>query len=235
MRIGRVRLTLIGAILVLVAVSAVLWFTVLSPRLATASRLQEQAIQLETANLSLRSQYNQALKQVEAAPEAAAEAQVLFARMPQTAELPAVIDQIAGAATDAGIPRTAITTLTTALPKAIEGTGQAAAGTPKTIDLATMDVAVTAQGTRQQVLNFLDNLQALDRSLLVTSTVDSALSEADTGATGPPQESMQVSGRMFVLNSELPDLVATVEALIAEAEAAPTGTSEGTQADGQAG
>lgn len=229
MRIGRVRLVLIGAVLVVVAASAVLWFTVLSPRLATASDLQEQATQMQTANLSLRNQYNQALDQVAAAPEAAAEAQVLFARMPQTAELPTILEQITAAATDAGISPNAVTTLTTGIPAPVTGSGETAAGSGTSINLATMEIGVTAEGTRRQVLDFLDNLQALDRSLLVTSTVDSAVIQAEGGATGPDQESMQVGGRMFVLETKLPDLVATVEGLIAEAGGSP---AEQTAADG---
>jgi hypothetical protein len=219
MRIGKVRLALIGAVLGVIAVAAVAWFAVLSPRLATVSALQEQVTQMQTANLSLRNQYNQALDQAEAAPEAAAEAQVLFARMPQTAELPAILEQITAAATDAGIPANAVTTLTTGIPTPVGERGEAPAGTTAAINLATMEIGVTAQGTRPQVLAFLDNLQALDRSLLVTSTIDSAITQVDGQGGGPDQESMQVGGRMFVLESRLPDLVATVEQLIAEAEA----------------
>ena len=77
---------------------------------------------------------------------------------------------------------------------------------------------VSADGTPQQNLQFLDNLQGLDRSLLVTSTIDSAVAGTED-SRGPGLESMQVGGQMFVLESKLPDLVATVEELIAEATA----------------
>lgn len=228
MRLGTVRLAQVGAVLAVVAVAAIAWFAVLSPRLSTASLLREQATALETANLSLRNQYNQALAQAEAAPEAAAEAQVLFARMPRTAELATILEQITDAATSAGISPNAVTTLTTGIPKPVSATGTGkAAGTgregttaaPAGINLATMDIGVTAEGTREQVLAFLDNLQGLDRSLLVTSTIDSAVTDTEEGSGGPELESMQVGGQMFVLESKLPDLVATVEELIAQAEA----------------
>lgn len=229
MRLGTVRLAQVGAVLAVVAVAAIAWFAVLSPRLSTASLLREQATALETANLSLRNQYNQALAQAEAAPEAAAEAQVLFARMPRTAELATILEQITDAATSAGISPNAVTTLTTGIPKPVTATGPGnAAGTadgtgttaaPAGINLATMDIGVTAEGTREQVLAFLDNLQGLDRSLLVTSTIDSAVTDTEEGSGGPELESMQVGGQMFVLESKLPDLVATVEELIAQAEA----------------
>jgi hypothetical protein len=76
---------------------------------------------------------------------------------------------------------------------------------------------VTAEGTREQVLDFLDNLQGLDRSLLVTGTTDTAVSPEPGQAGATDLESMQVVGEMFVLESKLPDLVATVEGLIADA------------------
>ena len=214
MRIGPVRLALLGAALLVVAVAAIAWFVVLSPRLATATEVRAQATQLQTANLSLLNQYNRAVDQAEAAPQTAAEAQVLFARMPQTAELPTILEQITQAATEAGIAPNAVTTLTTGIPVPVSGAG----GNPAGISLATMDIGVTAEGTREEVLAFLDNLQGLDRSLLVTSTIDSAVAGAED-SRGPGLESMQVGGQMFVLESQLPDLVATVESLIAEAEA----------------
>lgn len=223
MRIGKVRLAQIIGIVAVLGVAAIAWFAVLSPRLATASDLQAQAEALQTTNLSLRNQYNQALDQAEAAPAAAAEAQVLFAKMPQTAELPAVLDQITNAATAAGIDPNAVTTLTTGIPVPVttqtDVANDAATDAPKGVKLATMDVNVTAEGTREQVLAFLDNLQGLDRSLLVTATTDTAVVKEAGETGGPDLESMQVVGQMYVLESKLPDLVATVEGLIAEATA----------------
>jgi len=225
MRIGRVRLAQIIGIVAVLGVAAIAWFAVLSPRLSTASELQAQAETLQTANLALRNQYNQALDQAEAAPAAAAEAQLLFAKMPESAELPTVFDQITEAAVAAGIDKNAVTTLTTAVPVAVStqtggasnAAGETASEAPKGVKLATMDVNVTAEGTRGQVLAFLDNLQGLDRALLVTATTDTAVVKEFGQTGGPDLESMQVVGQMFVLESKLPDLVATVEGLIAEA------------------
>jgi len=196
------------------------WFLVLSPRLSTADELTVQAEQLQTANLALLNQYNRALDQVEKAPEAAATAQALFEKMPQTAELPAVLDQITAAATDAGIEPNAISTLTTSVPVPV-GAAEAAA-----IQLASMDIGVNAEGSRPQVLALLDNLQALDRALLLNSNAVAVVAEAE-GARGPSRDTVQVGGSMFVLQSELPDLVATVESLIAQAEQAASTPAAG--------
>lgn len=214
---SRVRLSMIGAVLLVVVVAALLWFFLLSPRMSEASTLTEQATQLETANLSLQRQYTDSLAQAEQAPQAAAEAQALFAQMPQTAELPSVLDQITQAAVDAGIDPNAIPSLTTGIPVPVSGTRDAATTeTPATgIQLAKMDIGVSADGSQEQNLRFLDNLQGLDRVLLVTQTQTSQA--AAVGDTAAELETVQVSGSMFVLQSKLPDLVAEVEALIAEA------------------
>lgn len=211
MRLGRVRLTAVAATVGVLAIAALAWFLVLSPRLAEASRLQEQATQLQTANLSLLNQQNQVREQVAAAPEAAAQAQRLFATMPQEADLPQVIEQISRAAADAGIEGPALQTVNTTLPAPVPG---AVAGDTAGVDLASLILQVTATGTRRQALDFIDNLQALDRALLVTST------SLNAGAQeGGPDQIVQVEGTLFVLRSQLPDLVAEVDALIAEADA----------------
>lgn len=229
MKIGKVRLVTIAAIAVVVAAAALAWFFILSPRLATASELQAQADQLQMATLSLRNQYNKALDLKADAPAAAAEAQALFAKMPQTAELPAVLEQITGAATKAGIKANDVSSLTTGIPVPLSATAAAATassdGTQGAgVQIAKMDIGVTAEGQRDQVLGFLDNLQGLDRALLVTSTIDSAVVATEGGPDN--RESMQVGGSMFVLQSKLPDLVAEVKDLIAQAEAQQSGTAQ---------
>lgn len=224
MKGNRVRTVAILGILGVVALAALAWFLLLSPRLSKADEVAAQVEQVETSNLQLRNRVNQARAQVEQAPAAAAEAQELFATMPRAAELPTVLRQITDAAREAGIGPTAIQVISTTVPVA---TGPVAAEGTSGVSIANMDIGITVSGTRGNLLAFLDNLQALDRAFLITSTqVSGAAQNAEGG-----DESLQVQGSMFVLRSELPDLVAQVEALIAEAEAtAPAG--ETAPADG---
>lgn len=228
MRLGKVRITVIGAIVALLVIAVVMWLFVLSPRLAEASRLQEQATQLQTANLSLLNQQNQVREQVQQAPEAAAQAQRLFETMPQEADLPRVIEQITQAAVDAGIDESGLQTVNTTLPAPV-----AVAGAADTtgVDLASLVLQVTATGKREQALAFIENLQALDRALLVTST------SLNAGAQdGGPDQIVQVEGSLFVLQSKLPDLVAEVERLIAEAESGqPTSAADTAEPAADAG
>lgn len=200
-----------GALLVL---AAVLWFFVLSPRLAQASEIDAQAQQVATANLSLQTQYNDRLAKVSNAPQAAEDAVALFTQMPQEAELPEVLNQITKAASDAGLGAGGLTSLRTSVPEPTTPTAGGADGQAAGIELATMPVEIIATGTRPQLLAFLDNVQSLDRAVLVDGTTYARAVEGN-------QDTLTISGSMFVLRSELPDLVAQVEELLAAAEEPP--------------
>jgi type IV pilus assembly protein PilO len=209
---NRVRTVTILSVVALVGITALAWFLLIGPRLAEADEISAQVEQSETGNLQLRNRVNQARTQVAQAPAAAAEAQKLFATMPQAAELPTVLRQITEAAQAAGIDPAAIQVISTAVPIATGVAAQGASG----VSLAEMDIGITVSGNRQSLLDFLDNLQALDRAFLITATQVSGAALNDPAAG----ESLTMRGTMFVLQSELPDLVATVESLIAEADAA---------------
>lgn len=214
---GRVRLTVIAGILIIAVAALLSWFFVLSPRLTEASRLDQQAIDLETANLGLLNTYNRSLELAQQAPESAAQAQELFAAMPQQADLPGVLEKVTQAAVDAGIPAGAVETINTTIPTPLAAEEQSTTG----VALAQLQIAVTAKGTKAQALAFLDNLQRLDRVLLVTS---SRLAEEPVQGNRE-QWAMQVTGTLFVLQSELPDLVQDVQDLLNDAqrdEQAPT-------------
>ncbi|MCX6431417.1 MAG: hypothetical protein NTX29_01050, partial [Actinobacteria bacterium] len=146
--------------------------------------------------------------------QAAADAQALFATMPEQAELPAVLEQLTAAATDAGIKPQDIQTINAAIPNPIEA---AADNSASGINLAQMEISVTAEGKRQESLAFLDNLQGLDRALLITSNRLANVPTADAQPGSSTRESLQVVGQMFVLQSKLPDLVQKVNDLLAAA------------------
>ncbi len=214
MSMGRVRLNLVAGIAILLALAALLWFLVLSPRLSKSAELSAQASQLQGANLSLQNQYNKALALADKAPQAAADAQALFATMPEQAELPAVLEQVTAAATEAGIKPQDIQTINAAIPNPIEAQADNSASG---INLAQMEISVTAEGKRDQSLAFLDNLQGLDRALLITSNRLANVATVDAQPGSSNRESIQVVGQMFVLQSKLPDLVQKVDDLLAAA------------------
>ncbi|MHB1163772.1 MAG: hypothetical protein ACYC3K_00860 [Candidatus Nanopelagicales bacterium] len=226
----RVRDTSVVGILALAGLAAVAWFLVLSPRLAAAAEIAAQVEQVDFSTVQLQNRYRQAVDQARTATTAAAEAQALFETMPQEAELPEVLLQVIDAATRAGIKADEISVINTSVPRAI--TGDAAQATdPQTpagaaardlgVALAQLDVDVTVTGTRDALLRFLDNVQGLDRAMLITSTglVSVNLPGQDGGPEGASSglQSLDLTGSMFVLQSTLPDLVATVEQIVAQA------------------
>lgn len=208
---GRMRLTIVVGVLGLALLSAGIWFVVLSPRLSEASRLDQQAVDLETANLGLLNTYNRSLELAREVPQSAAAAQQLFEAMPREADLPRVLEQLTDAAVAAGMDPKDVQTINATVPAPV--VDPTATGAPG-VALAQLQVTVTALGSRDQALAFLDSLQALERELLVTST---RLTEAPV-QEATDQWSVQVTSTLFVLQSELPDLVQQVEDLLAEAD-----------------
>ena len=87
------------------------------------------------------------------------------------------------------------------------------------VNLAQMDISLTVNGDRKDLLRFLDNLQSLDRAILITSTELTSAILIGTDGEKFDTEMIKVGGSMFVLKSKLPDLVANVKQLLQEAQA----------------
>ena len=223
MSLNRVRVAIILSVLAVVAIAAVGWFAVLGPRMSTADQLLAEASDAEAANITLQRQQRDLLDLAQVAPAKAAEAQRLFAAMPQQAQLPAVIDQITQAAVDAGIPPADITVINTGIPVPVAPDLATTADTATSlgVNLATMKVDIVVAGTRASLLDFLDRLQSLDRALLIQST---AITAAPDNAPAE-RSTLTASGSMFVLQSTLPDLVASAREVVAKAQASAAATS----------
>lgn len=220
---NRVRNTVMLGVVILVAIAAAGWFLVLGPRFDEAATLADQRVQTEAASTQLAARYTKVVDQARQASGAAQDAQRLFASMPQQADLPTVLVQIIDAAKAAGIDGDDISVINTTVPAPVTGEGAAADGSGASasraaglgIQLATLNVDVTVNGPPAAVVAFLHNIQSLDRAVLVTAT---SLGEDLDSADGRPtnRKSLAVTTSMFVLQSKLPDLVAQVDALLAD-------------------
>lgn len=218
----KVRLTLALALASIMAFSAIAWLTVLSPRLSKADEISTRAADLELANLTLLRRQRDLLDQARSLPETAQQASDLFAAVPQTADLPVVLDQITQAAATAGIPDSGVTAVNASTPMPVT---EAANGTETQVDLADLRLDVAVEGSADQVLTFLREVQSLERAFLVESISLAAGSvpgsdtniEADPNDRGASDQAVTVTGRLFVLQSPLPNLVRNAEAIVAEA------------------
>ncbi|MDO9486404.1 MAG: hypothetical protein Q7K25_10135 [Actinomycetota bacterium] len=215
-RLSKVHVSGILALSGFALLTFLLWALVLAPRIATAQELKMQTAQVESANFSLVKKHQEILALGDQAPLLAQEAQQLFSRMPQTAQLATVLRQINAAAQRAGISSRNVQVINATIPQSVDLERDArqvgaAAAVDVGVHLATMTVEVTVTGSNAQRLAFLALLQNLDRGLLITGT--SAVSDGAKANAG----TMTVIGTMFVLESRLPDLVATAQEIIQRA------------------
>ena len=186
--------------------------------MSQSSDIAAQSDQMGVSNATLQARYHSSVKQAADAPALAAQAQAEFSKMPQSADLPAVITQLTDAARSAGVTADNIEVISTGLPLPVVTAGADPAAAPANgVNLARMDVSMSVSGTPDQMLAFTENLLELDRALLLTSTNLTWDRQPDK----PLQAIMQMQGSMFVLQSKLPDLVAQVKALLADAVTAP--------------
>jgi Tfp pilus assembly protein PilO len=218
---------LLGALLIVV-VAVAGWFFVLSPRLSQADDITLQAQDVTNTNISLQHRYNETLKQAATATSAASDAQALFSTMPQKADLPDVLTQISDAAARAGIKPSDISTISTTVPQSVgAGAASGTAGATTGVNLAQMQLSMTVNGKQQQLLDFLTNLQSLDRAILITSNELSSSVTRDAKGRDVTSQTLTVAGSMFVLQSQLPDLVTKVQELLNQAKADGEGTGQG--------
>lgn len=219
MRLTRVRLTRLIAAILLIALVVVLWFFVLQPRQADIESTQSDISDAQVMQQALVARDAQLRSLLGDAPLVAREAQELFAALPRTAQLPELLDQITDAAINAGIPASDISVINTSIPTPITEADPRTAALAEElgVDLAVIDIDLSVTGNDEEFLSFLTNLTSLERAFLVQTT-SLATARDNTG-----NQTLSISGRLFVLQSSLPDLVATVDELLAEAE---QGTSE---------
>ena len=215
--LSKVQLSVIVSCAGIALLTFLLWTLVLSPRIATAQELKTQTEQVQSANIALVKRHQEILALGEQAPQLALEAQRLFSRMPESAQLPDVLRQITAAAERAGISSRNVQVINATIPQSVDSKNgspvpaTAAAAVDVGVHLATMTIEVTVTGTNTQRLAFLTLLQVLDRGLLITGT--SAVSDG----VNPNAGTLTVTGTMFVLESRLPDLVATAQEIIQDA------------------
>lgn len=203
----RVRFTALIGCLAIIGVAALGWQFIISPRLDAARTINEQADQVELANIRNLTRYSDLQQKAEDLPQAARDVKRLFASMPSEADLPSVLRQVTKAAGAAGIPPADITSLTAGLPEPVEGSDDTAS-----VRLATMSLAISVKGDEAEFRRFLQGLIALDRSLLITSTGMTLATEAGQDST------LTVTGTLFVLQSQLDDLLEEVRRLVDQLE-----------------
>lgn len=184
-----------GGLFLLAAIS---WIFVISPKLEAVSEASEQRLALEDGNLAMAGQLSTLRAMLEDVPTLSKDAAALAAVLPPTADQPGFFRAITDAADDAGIPASALTTVSPGVPvlpvapaPVVEEGAPAAEAAPAP-QLAVQTVNINVNGSYGELSKFLGNLAEMERALLLqninlsSSESDLALTVTGTTFVAPP-------------------------------------------------
>ncbi|MFN0281721.1 MAG: type 4a pilus biogenesis protein PilO [Kineosporiaceae bacterium] len=236
-----------GTALLCVALLAVSWLLLVSPRRAEAAELRDQNVATQTQNDLLEVKIAQLRSQFARLPESQAELADILAQMPADAGMPRLVRDLDAMAKESGVELTSLTP-GAAQPLVLDaaGAGAAAAGTAPagsapagaaagsapgvagattgaaaTASVVSVPVTLVVSGDYFQTVAFLKQLQTkMPRAFLVT-TVQMAASGAGTssGSATGGQVQVTVTGSVFALPGMSADALSTGSAAGASATA----------------
>lgn len=206
----RTRQWTVGTALLVVLMLVAGWFLLISPKRSEAADLQAQTTAQMAQNASLQNQIAVLQSQAKNLPAQQAELAAIRQHLPDNPALPGLVRSLTDAATKSGVTLVSLAPSTpTAAPAAktttpsgttapATGTGQSAAAAAAAAAGATLTmvpIAVTVTGSYYDTELFLNKVEGLTRSFLVTGfTVAPAESQASS-ATGDLTTVIQ--GRVF--------------------------------------
>jgi len=172
--------TLLAAVAAL-AILAGGWFLLVSPQRSKASDLRSQVATQQSTNDGLQNQLTALQAQHKDVPKVQAELAKLASQMPGNPALPTLIRQLSSAADDSGVDlvsmqpsppqvvqsATAARSATTATSSGTAAGATSTAPTQNVGQLASIGLEIHVNGNYFQIEQFLSNLEALRRSLLV--------------------------------------------------------------------
>ncbi|MET1038636.1 MAG: hypothetical protein ABW075_10190 [Aeromicrobium sp.] len=165
------RATKIIGVIVLLLIAAVSWTMVIGPEVSRLSVVRTQIQDTRDQNDLLTVQLARLVRQSNDLDDVRRTARALAATFPPTADQPGLFETVTEAAVDAGIGADGVTTLAPS-PPAVGGDpasgvpAQQAAGGGQ---LARQAVSISIEGSFEQTLQLLDNLEQMERAYLVTS------------------------------------------------------------------
>jgi len=210
--VTRTRQWTVGTALLVVLMLVAGWFLLISPKRSEAADLQTQTTAQMAQNASLQNQIAVLQSQAKNLPAQQAELAAIRQHLPDNPALPGLVRSLTDAAAKSGVtlvslapstpaaapaPKTTAPSGTSATAPAT-GTGQsAAAAAAAGATLQMVPIVVTVTGSYYDTEQFLNKVEGLTRSFLVTGfSVTPAESQASSGAsTGDLTTAIQ--GRVF--------------------------------------
>lgn len=197
----KARLWYLGAALTSVLVLVAGWFLLVSPQHDTADELTVQAESVEAANVQTQAQIASLKAQYKDLPALEQQLAAMRQRIPNAPNMPSVIRVVSTNASKSGV---ALTEFTPGGPQALvtDPSAQASLQAPGQVNMYPVSLAFS--GRFANVRLFLNSLESLQRSFLVTG-VDIKRAEAN-GATDfvPGTLEVTVTGRVFTANPGQP-------------------------------
>jgi Tfp pilus assembly protein PilO len=215
----------VGTALLCVALLAVTWLLLVSPRRDEATELRDANLAAQNQNDLLEVKIAQLRAQFAKLPEKQAELADILAQMPADAGMPRLVRDLDTMAQTTGATLTSVTPgaaqalvsdparAAQAAPAAPAGDAAAAAPATETSAVVEIPVTVVIEGDYFQTVAFLKRLQKqMPRAFLVTTvqmSAGSGGSDAAAGSTGQVQ--VTIGGSVFALPGMSADTVATGE------------------------
>ncbi|MGN6331120.1 MAG: type 4a pilus biogenesis protein PilO [Motilibacteraceae bacterium] len=196
--------------LAVVAVLAAGWFLLVSPKRGEASDLRAQAVSQEQQNVQLQAKLEQLKAQAKDLPAQQAKLADFHLRIPDNPALPTLVRDLTKATKAAGTDLVslapgqpaALTPAAGTQPVAPSAGGAAAKPATATSPLFAVPVQLHVTGTYPQVELFINQLESLKRSFLVTGFQLGESKESgaagDTTASTARTLDLQLDGRVFV-------------------------------------
>lgn len=177
--VSKSRLWNVFTVGLVLAILAVGWFLVISPKRTTAADLRTTASDTEANNLSTEAQIRQLKLEQKQLPAQRAKIEEIKTQLPPSPDQPALIRQLTADASRADVVLSAIT------PAALQGV-------PEATGVSFMPLTLSVVGTYANVKTFLDSLEEDKRAIMVTGlNVATSQDDADLLTVG-------ITARAFV-------------------------------------
>jgi Tfp pilus assembly protein PilO len=236
------------AVLTLVGVLAVLalgWFLLVSPKHSEAADLTAQADAQLQANAAIENQLRLLKAQAEDLPQQQAKLAAVAAKIPDNPALPNLVRALVAAGKSAGVELVSVVPGSPSAVTAAQTPGAApvAPGTARTTatasagQLTAIPLTLTVAGGYFQVEQFVANLENLPRALRVTNlamtTGANPVNPAATGVTAAPVDDGRalittVTGQVFMAASAVQAPALVVPGAVAPPVAAPRAAAPST-------
>lgn len=208
----RTRQWTVGTALLVVLMLVAGWFLLISPKRSEAADLQTQTTAQMAQNASLQNQIAVLQSQAKNLPAQQAQLAAIRQHLPDNPALPGLVRSLTDAAAKSGVTLVSLAPSTPVAAPAAKattpsgttapatGTGQSAAAAAASAVGATLQmvpIVVTVTGSYYDTEQFLNKVEGLTRSFLVTGfSVTPAESQAASG-TSNGDLTMAIQGRVF--------------------------------------